>query len=83
MIMGLCHIYPEGGGGGGGGHFHWRPYQMFEKKKKRGKKVSKSGVGVERAVREKGVKIAKNWEKGYPNRYDQSSSHVIIRGMGR
>ena len=45
--------------GGGGGHFLWRPYQMLEKKK-RGKRVSKSGVGAERADREKGVEIAKN-----------------------
>ena len=50
-------------------------------KKKRGKGVSKSGVGAER---EKGVKIEpKNGGEGYPNRYDQSYSHVIIRGIGR
>ena len=58
------------GAGGGGGYFHWRPYQMLEKKKKRVKRVSKSGVGAER---EKGVKNANNGRKGYPNRYDQNS----------
>ena len=54
-------------------------------KKKRGKRVSKSVVGAERVVREKGVKIAKNREKGYPKSlYDQSSSHpAIIPGKGR
>ena len=59
---------------------------MLEKKKTRnkgGKKVSKSGVGAERAEREKGVKNAKNGRKGYPNRYDQNSSHAIKRGKGR
>ena len=66
----------HGGGGGGGGHFHRRPYQMLEKREL-GKRVSKSGVGAERADREKGVKIAKN-----PNRYDQSSSREIIHGKG-
>ena len=35
---------------------------MFEKKE-RGKVVSKSRVGAERADREKGVKIAKNGER--------------------
>ena len=54
-------------------HFHWRPYKMLEKKKT-GERVPNSGVG---ALREKGVKIAQNREKGYPNRYDQSSSHAI------
>ena len=47
--------------GGGGGHFHWRAYQRGEK---RGKGVSKSGVGAERADRKKGVKMAKKGEKG-------------------
>ena len=43
---------------------------MLEKKKQ-GEKVSKSGVGAERAGREKGVKIRrKKSGKGYPNRYD-------------
>ena len=37
---------------------------MLEKKKKRGKGVSKLGVGAERADREKGVKITKNGGKG-------------------
>ena len=30
----------------------------------------------------KGVKNAKNGRKGYPNRYDQNSSHAIKRGKG-
>ena len=56
---------------------------MLEKKKHR-KGVSKSGVGAERADREKGVKIMKNGGgKGYPNHYDQSSSHGIICRKGR
>ena len=55
------------GGGGGGGHFHWGPYQMLEEKK-RGKRVSNSGVGAECTDREKGVKIeGKKGGKGYPN----------------
>ena len=53
---------------------------MFERKKKRVKRVSKSRVGAER---EKGVKNAKNGRKGYPNRYGQNSSHAIKRGKGR
>ena len=28
-------------------------------------------------------KSRKIWENGYPNHYDQSSSHAIIRGKGR
>ena len=28
-----------------------------------------SWVGTERVYRQKGVKIVKNWEKGYPNPY--------------
>ena len=63
-----------------GGHFHWRPYIPDARgKKHRVKRVSKSGVGAER---EKGVKAAKNGRKGYPNRYDQNSSHAIKRGKG-
>ena len=41
---------PDAGEAGGGGG--------------RGKRVSKSGVGAERADREKSVKITTNWEKG-------------------
>ena len=60
------HHCPEERAGEPRGHFHWRPYQMLDKKK--GKRVSKSGV---RAVPEKGVKIAKKiMVKGYPNRYE-------------
>ena len=53
------------------------------REKKRVKRVSKSGVGTERAEREKGVKTAKNGRIGYPNRYDQNSSRAIKRGKGR
>ena len=67
---------------GEGGHFHWRPYQMIEGEK-RGERISKSGVGAERANLKKGVKIGGNGGKGYPNRYDQSSSHTIKRRKGR
>ena len=73
---------PGGGGGGVSVPMHWRPYQMLEKKKRVGR-VSKSGVVAERAEHEKGVKNAKNGRKGYPNRYDQSYSHVSIRGKVR
>ena len=50
---------------------------LFLKKCVKG--VSKSGVGADH---EKGVKIAKNGGKGYPNRYGRSSSQAIIRGKG-
>ena len=64
---------------GPGGHFHWRPYKMLQEKNG-GNPIQ----GCMCVVREKGVKIAqKNREKGYPNRYDQSSSHAIIPGKGR
>ena len=52
---------------------------MLEKKT-RVKRVSKSGVGAER---EKGVQKRENGRKGYPNSYDQNSSHAIKRGKGR
>ena len=39
------------------------------REKKRGKGVSKSGVGAERADPKKGVNIA-NWKKGIKKRYD-------------
>ena len=56
------------------------PYQMLRKKEeeKCGKRVFKSWVGADRADHEKGVKIVKNWENGYPNSHDQSSSRGII-----
>ena len=54
---------------------------MLERKKSG--RVSKSGVGAERAEHEKGVKSKQKMGKGYPNRYDQSYSHVILRGKGR
>ena len=50
---------------------------MLEKIKY-GKRVSKSGVG---AGREKGGKIVNTLGKWYPNRYDQSFSHAIIRNL--
>ena len=52
-LLGVCW-------GGGGGHFHWRPYQILEREKPRGIRVSKSGVGAESADREKGIKITEN-----------------------
>ena len=76
FIYRVSTIGVRGGGGGGGGglgaallyrrpggHFHWRPYQMLERKK-RGKRVSKSGVGAESADREKGIKITEKREHG-------------------
>ena len=66
-------------GGGGGGSLPLEAVPDARERKKRVKRVSKSGVGAER---EKGVKNAKNGRKGYPNRYDQNSSHAIKRGKG-
>ena len=53
------------------------------REKHAGKGYRNQGWGQERVDREKGVKIAKNGGKGYPNHYDQSSSRGIIRGKGR
>ena len=53
-----------------------------EKQKKQGKTVHPN-QGYIGAVREKVVNIAKNREKGDPNRYDQSSSHAIKPGKDR
>ena len=51
---------PPRGGGGGGGHFHWRPYQMLEKKKR-----GKEGIQIRggRGSR-KGCQNREKWEKG-------------------
>ena len=48
------------------------------------KKTRKQGIQIrgERGTR-KGCQNAKNGRKGYPNRYDQNSSHAIKRGKGR
>ena len=68
------------GGGGGGGSL---PLEAVpDAREKTRKRVSKPGV-AERAEREKGVKNAKNGRKGYPNRYDQNSSHAIKLGKRR
>ena len=50
-------------GGGGGGVTSIGGRTMMLEKKNAVKRVSKSGVGTERAEREKGVKNAKKWEK--------------------
>ena len=77
---------------GGGGHFPLEAdvpeYQMLEEKKyaKKGYIMQIRGGPQNARDREKGVKIAKmggggggGGGKGYPNRYDQSSSRGIIR----
>ena len=51
---------------------------MLEKNTR--KKGIQFRVGAER---EKGVQNARNGRKGYPNRYDQNSSHAIKRGKSR
>ena len=55
------------------------------REKKNAERVCFSGVDAERAVREKGVNVANMGGGGdrYPNRYDQSSSRVSIRGKGK
>ena len=67
--------------GGGGGSLPLEIVPDAQEKKTRVKWYQNQGsCGAER---EKGVKIAKNGEKGYPNRDDQNSSQAIIRGKGR
>ena len=56
---------------------------MLEREKTRKKGIRIRGGRAAVAEREKVVKIAKNGRKGYPNRYDQNSSHAIIPGKGR
>ena len=54
---------------------------MFEKKRTRKSGIQiKSGRGT-RGSR-KGCQNREKWGKGFQNRYDQSSSHAIIRGKG-
>ena len=64
----------------GRGHFHWRPYQMLEKKG--GKGIQLRGGRGSLGTR-KGCQNHETWEKGYPNRFDQNSRHAIIPGKGR
>ena len=49
----------------------------------REKKTRKKGIQIRggRGTR-KGCQKREKWEKGYPNRYDQNSSHAITRGKG-
>ena len=67
---------------GGGGHFHWRPYQMLEKKC--GKGVSKSGVGAEERVSKsrkmggKGIKIRVQAVGLYVERIGNLRQHVTL-----
>ena len=58
----------SGGGGGGGGESPTLWLLNIREKKKNGQGVCFSGMGAERADREKGVKIAKISGKGYTSK---------------
>ena len=57
-------------------HIHWRPYYADARRK------GYPNRGWARYAK-KVEKIAKNREKGNPNRYDQSCGHAIKPGKGR
>ena len=71
--------------GGGGGSLPLEAVPDARERKKRGKRVSKSGVGAESADREKGIKITDMTENGKMvfKLLWSEFSRAIIRGKGR
>ena len=69
-------------GGGGGGHFHWRPYQMLEKKNAE-KGYPNQGWARNAWITKRVSKSRKIGKMGIQITIDQSSSRGIICGKGR